>query len=106
MPEQTSATETPVPEKPLTPADRAAGPEPWDALVLSDGALTHPDLAARLERLRLVVRGQDRQLAELRHIANTFMRHQHGADGRLVVPVVFGGAHEAGEAPDPAKAWL
>lgn len=83
--------------KPLpSAADVAASAKPFAELTADE----------RVERLRLVVRGQDRQLAELRAICHTLMRHQHGADGRMVVPVVFGGGTDGGQDPDPAKAWL
>lgn len=81
----------------LSATDVAASALPWTALKPEE----------QVEHLRLVIRGQDRQLAELRGVMHALMRHQHGADGRMVVPLVFGDGREAvGEAPDPAQAWL
>lgn len=76
-------------------SDAADGATPWVAL---DG----PD---KLERLRLVVRNQDRELAELRYLVGELLRHQHGADGAMVVPLHIVRRRDDRQ-PDPAKAWL
>jgi len=82
------------PADPLTPKQVAAGPDPWESL----GAET------KIERLRMIVRQQDKYIAELREFVGELLRHQHGADGRMVVPMGFSSKRE--KEPDPAKAWL
>lgn len=92
------------PEQPESPAGvqtsaplsvAADSATPWIAL---DG----PD---KLERLRLVARNQDRELAHLRHLVGELLRHQHGADGAMVVPLRIVNQRDDRQ-PDPAKAWL
>lgn len=95
---QTSANaESNAQPPPPIPATVAAGPAPWISLTPEE----------QIERLRLVIRGQDRQLAELRKVVFPMLRHEHGADGKLVTPLVFGGGHAPDAAePDPGKVWL
>lgn len=78
------------------PADVAAGPTPWSAL----------DALDQVARLRLVVRNQDKELAQLRHLVGELLRHQHGADGAMVVPLRIVNERRDDRQPDPAKAWL
>lgn len=91
------AVESEKQPEPLTPKQRAAGPEPWESL----------DAEIKIERLRQIARQQDKALAELLRILQELMRHQHGADGRMVVPIGFGNVRKADDKdPDPTKAWL
>lgn len=78
------------------PGAAASGATPWVSL---------PE-PSKLERLRLIVRNQDRELAELRHLVGELLRHQHGADGAMVVPLHITHERRNDRQPDPAKAWL
>ncbi len=63
---------------------------------------------AQLERLRDVVRHLDQALADTRAMVSELLRHQHGVDGRLVVPMSVGQSRGAASEhrPEPAKRWL
>lgn len=78
------------------PVKVAEGPDPWIALNSEE----------QIERLRVVVQRQDKQLAELRYCVGELLRHQHGADGAMVVPLRIGNERRDDRQPDPAKAWL
>ncbi len=108
-PKATEAFQTAKAPEPSADTIIRAASAPTDRDLARDRTVMYEDLPAeaKLERLRDVVRHLDQENGELRTMVYELLRHQHGADGRLVVPMGIGqpmGIER--HRPEPAKRWL